>query len=39
MYTKKFYAHETAALNLSKVYLLENAQKVCKPNNHDLNRD
>ena len=39
MYRKKFYVHETAALNLSKVYLLKNARKACKPNNHDLNRD
>ena len=38
-YSKKFYAHEIAAVNLSKIYFLENAKKTCKPNNRDLNRD
>ena len=39
MYTKKFYVHEIAAVDLSKIYFLKNAQKTCKPNNRDLNRD
>ena len=30
---------ENAAVNLSKVYILKNAKKTCKPNNSDLNRD
>ena len=34
MYTKKFYVHEIAVVNLSK-----NAKKTCKPNNLDLSRD
>ena len=38
-YTKKFYVHEIAAVNLSKIYSLKNAKKICKPNNRDLNRD
>ena len=38
-YTKKFYVHEIAAVNLSKIYFLKNAKKTCKPNNCDLNRD
>ena len=37
-YTKKFYIHEIAAVNLSKIYFLKNAKKTCKPNNRDLNR-
>ena len=36
---KKFYVHEIAAVNLSKIYFLKNAKKTCKPNNCDLNRD
>ena len=38
-YTKKFYVHEIAAVDLSKIYFLENAKKICKPNNRDLNCD
>ena len=38
-YTKIFYVHEIAAVNLSKVYFLKNAKKACKPNNRVLNRD
>ena len=37
-YTKKINVYETAAVNLSKVYFLKNAKKICKTNNHDLNR-
>ena len=36
---KKFYLHEIAAVNLSKIYFLKNAKKTCEPSNHDLNRD
>ena len=36
---KYFYVHETAAVDLSKIYFLKNAMKTCKPNNRDLNRD
>ena len=36
---KVMYAHEMAAVNLSKIYFLKNAKKICKPNNHDLNRN
>ena len=36
---EKFYAHEIAAVYLSKIYFLKNAKKTCKPNNRDLNRD
>ena len=36
---KKFYVLEIAAVFLSKNYLLKNAKKTCKPNNHDLDRD
>ena len=36
---KKFYVHEVAVVNLSKIYFPKNAKKTCKPNNHDLNRD
>ena len=39
MYTKKFYVHEIATVNRSKIYSLKNAKKTCKPNNHDLNCD
>ena len=31
--------HEIAAVDLSKIYFLKNAKKICKPNNRDLNRD
>ena len=36
---EKFYVHEIAAVDLSKIYFLKNAKKTCKPNNRDLNRD
>ena len=36
---KKFHVHEIPAVDLSKIYLLKNAKKTCKPNNRDLNRD
>ena len=36
---KKFYVHEIADMNLSKLYFLKNGKKTCKPNNHDLNPD
>ena len=36
---KKFCKHETAAVNLSKMYFLKNAKKTCKTNNRNLNRD
>ena len=36
---EQFYVYEIAAVNLSKIYSLENAKKKCKPNNCDLNRD
>ena len=35
---EKFYVHEIAAVNLSKIYFPKNAKKTCKPNNRDLNR-
>ena len=35
---EKFYVHEIAAVDLSKIYFLKNAKKTCKPNNRDLNR-
>ena len=38
-YTKKFYVHEIAAVDLPKIFFLENAMKTCKPNSRDLNRD
>ena len=38
-YTKKFYVHKIAAVNLSKIYFLKNAKKTCEPNNRDLNLD
>ena len=38
-YTKKFYIHEIAAVDLSKIYFLQNAKKTLKPNNRDLNRN
>ena len=36
---KKSYAHEIAAVNLSKIFFLKNAKKTCRPNNRELNRD
>ena len=39
MYTKQFYVHEIATVDLPKVYFLKNAQETCKANNRDLNRD
>ena len=36
---EKFYVHEIAAGDLSKIYFLKNAKKTYKPNNRDLNRD
>ena len=38
-YTKKFYIHEITTINLSKIYLLKNAKKTCKPNKCNLNRN
>ena len=38
-YTRKFYVHEIAAVDLSKIYFLKNAKKTSKPNNRDLTRD
>ena len=35
----KFYVHEIAAADLSKLYFLKNPKETCKPNNRDLNRD
>ena len=35
-YMKKFYEQELAAVNLSKIYLLKNAKKTCKPSHRDL---
>ena len=34
---KKNYVHEIAAVSFSKIYLLINAKKTCKPNNCDSN--
>ena len=39
MYMKKFYVHEIATVDLSKIYFLKNTKKTCKPNNSDLNCD
>ena len=36
---EKFYVHEIAAVNLSKLFFLKNAKKTSKPNNCNLNRD
>ena len=36
---KKFYVHEIAAVDLSKISFLKNAKKTCKTNNRDLNCD
>ena len=30
-YTNKFYVHEIAAVDLSKIYFLKNTKKACKP--------
>ena len=38
-YTKKFYIHEIAAVDLSDLYFLKNAKETCKPNNRNLNCD
>ena len=38
MYTKNFYVHEIAAVDLSKFYFLKNAKKTCESNNRDLNQ-
>ena len=38
-YTKNIYAHKIAAVDLSKIHLLKNARKTCKPNNRDLDGD
>ena len=35
-YTKKFYEHEIAAVNLLKIYFLKSAKKTCKTNSRDL---
>ena len=32
---EKFYVHEIADVNLSKIYFLKNGEKTCKPNNRD----
>ena len=32
---EKFYLHEIAAVDLSKLYFLKNAKKTCKPNNRE----
>ena len=36
---EKFYVHEIAAVDLSKISFLKNAKKTCKPNNRDQKRD
>ena len=36
---KNLYVSETAAVNLSKIYILKNAKKTRKPNKRGLNRD
>ena len=33
---EKFYVHEIAAVNLSKIYFMKNAKKTYKPNNRNL---
>ena len=38
-YTKKFNLYEIAAVDLSKIYFLKNANKSYKPKNRDLNCD
>ena len=36
---EKLYVHETAAVDLLKIYFLKNAKKTYKPNNRNFNRD
>ena len=36
---EKFYVHEIAAVDLSKICFLKNAKKTFKPNNRNSNRD
>ena len=36
---KKIYVHEIPAVNLPKIYFLQNPKKTCEPNLRDLNRD
>ena len=36
---EKFYVHEIAAVDLSKIYFLKNAMKICKRNTRDLNHN
>ena len=36
---EKFYIHEIAAVNLSKICFLKNVKKTCEPNKRGLNRD
>ena len=36
---KEIYVHETATVNLSKIFFLKNAKKRCKPNKRDLKCD
>ena len=36
---KKLYVNEIATVNLSKIYFLKSAEKTCKLNNRNLNRD
>ena len=33
------HVHEIAAVASSKIYFLKNAEKTCKPNSRNLNRD
>ena len=39
IYTKNFYVHDIVAVNLSKIFFMKNAKKICKPNNRNLNGD
>ena len=36
---RKILRTQIAAVDLSKIYVLKNAKKTCKPNKRDLNRD
>ena len=36
---EKFYVHEIAALNSSKIYFLKNVKKTYEPNKPDLNHN
>ena len=36
VHMEKFYVHEVAAVNLSKIYFLKNTKKTCKPNKCNL---